>query len=298
MNIDKYIKDFYETMKDTSFDLTTFKNNVSKLRLVPVEKMNKKSNLCEYHYIKQEIYYTPGYLDIGIMHELFHAASTVVRENEIRSGFLSVDVNNNYTYKYLGLNEGYTALLDDRYFPNYDKNKKRVVGESYYLTKYFVSLLEDFIGAENMEKMYSLNQMEELESILSNFTSKKRTEKFFSALDLICKYVDTKPIPNVRVGMVCYNYCKKYIFDLYMRKIHAAYIVDPVDDELREEDLESLMDDELYEDAVGDAKNILKKKIIFGKRLKIKSRNYKKEEIEDRVVKNVKWVEKRIRLVK
>lgn len=67
--------------------------------------------------MNNEILYKNGYLYSGIMHELFHASSTVKTNKEIKSGFLSiVKDKGKLLYRCLGLNEGYTALLDDRYF--------------------------------------------------------------------------------------------------------------------------------------------------------------------------------------
>lgn len=286
----KYFEDFYLRMKDTNFDLKTFNNNLKSL----VIKKNGFSSQARsgYNIKDNQILYGNGYLDVTIMHELFHVASTVVKSDEIRSGFYSVNLINFKPCRE-GFNEGYTAILDDRYFSDYVEDKAYYVGDTYGITKYLVSLIEDFIGTNEMEEMYSLNQIEKLENILNKYMGKKRTRKFFNALDLICKYVDKSEIPKIKVGYVCYEYCKKYIFDLYLRRIQANYIIDTVDDNLNEDDIFALMDDEVYENKVEEIKPIIQKRLCFGKILKLKSKRIRKEEIDERIDWNMKIVQEK-----
>lgn len=294
MDKGKYLKDFYSTMKDTNFDLTAFENNIDTLKIVRKEKLSNDVHTCEYHFMNNEIYYKEGYLDSGIMHELFHASSTQITDKEIKSGFLSiVNDKNGLLYRCLGLNEGYTALLDDKYFPNYTKDKKRIVGKSYYLSKYFAFLIENFVGEELMEEMYSKNQIDRLESILTYFMGSKRTNKFFFALDLISEYVDATKYPSIKIGFKCYNYCRMYLFDLYVRCCQIQYLEDFVDDELREEDFQKNMSDDEYEDRIDYIKKGISQCLFYGKFIPIHTRKDTDKELDKRIEKNMKLVQKK-----
>lgn len=115
-------------------------------------------------------------------------------------------------------------------FPDYTKDKRSTLGKSYNLTKYFVSLLEIFVGKEFMEKMYSKNQIYLLESVLNYFMGAKRTNKFFFALDLISLYVDDTTHPSLQIKFKCYKFCTMYLFDLYVRYAQMQYLEDSIGD--------------------------------------------------------------------
>ena len=109
----------------------------------------------------------------AIYHELFHLLSTYDTEYITYSGFSQQHWAKNY-YLGTGLNEGYTQVLAKRYFEDY------MHFYTYIYEGAIVLFLEDIIGRDLMEKLYSEANLYELINILKEYSSEKETYKFFS----------------------------------------------------------------------------------------------------------------------
>ncbi len=84
--------------------------------------------------------------DIGIYHELFHMSSSVVKEKKKYSGFHQTDFKTNLGRE---INEGYTELLTNRYFPSLNLSSI-----AYQYEAFVAERLEQIVGREKMQSLY------------------------------------------------------------------------------------------------------------------------------------------------
>lgn len=254
-DVDNTFHDFADKLKNTNFNLDIFYKNIKNVKLINGTKkeMSNLDNVAEYNIFSNAIRYIREYFKIGIMHELFHLASTIHGNNRLFSGFLQMDKRNK-RFIGLGLNEGYTAILDDRYFADYDSRKIEVIGKSYLVTKYFVSMVEEAVGHENMEEWYSTCDLESLTKTLATATDYESTKKFYECLDKICLLLESKKFrrKNVRIIMESYEYASVYIARLYLDVLEHAYL----DGEICNDD---------YEDFLLNFKEQLRRPFVIGK---------------------------------
>lgn len=121
-----------------------------------------------------------------VFHELFHAASAAGEDNAFCVGF----ANYSKSSFGVGINEGYTQLLTNRYFP---------CDKSYlfypYLTK-VASILEYIIGKDDMQSMYMRGELNLLFNKLSSFSSEQDALNFINILDNICSHLYKKGLNN------------------------------------------------------------------------------------------------------
>lgn len=257
-DINNTFHDFADKLKDTNFNLDIFYKNIKNVKLVRGTKktMSYSANVAEYDIFHNAIRYLEKYFKIGIMHELLHLASTILGKNRLFCGFFQMDM---CTKKFvgLGLNEGYTSILDERYFSDYTDDKKEVLGNSYLVTKYFVQMVEEAVGQENMEEWYSTCDLATLTNALAFATDYESTLKFYECLDKICLLLESNKFKrkNTRTIMESYEYASLYIARLYLDVIEHAYID------------EQISDDE-YEDFLLNFKEQLQKPFVIGKRFK------------------------------
>lgn len=195
--IHKFEKQLHIKLKHCNLDY--FYNNVNHLNI-------KLSTIpfffrAEYNIRKNKIILTD--LD-DIHHELFHMASSYYNGTDF-CGFSQ----NNFG---MGINEGYTQLLTERYFQDED---------SYYIAEVeIVSKLEKIIGREEMEKMYFQADLFHLISSLMEYESKDKIVDFIQAVDYISLKIDNrwKPLCKKRINI---NLQKIYLFLLkcYVKKL-------------------------------------------------------------------------------
>lgn len=110
--------------------------------------------------------------DLTVTHELFHAASS---KNLFSSGFHHSILSNGYTGRqiHIGrwLNEGYTELLNIRYFGS-------DYGRSYIHEVFLMNKLEHIIGKEKMEQLYISSDLKGLINEINKYLDKKETMSF------------------------------------------------------------------------------------------------------------------------
>lgn len=113
----------------------------------------------------------------SIYHELLHCASTKKQKNIINTGFC--EIKNKYQFG-TALNEGYTALLQERYFKEMYNNC------NYSFLKFIASQLETIIGKDKMELLYFNGDLNGLIMELNKYEINERsTITFINQLDFL-----------------------------------------------------------------------------------------------------------------
>lgn len=275
-DIDGVFNDFGSGLENTKFKLDIFYKNIKGVKIAEVtpKEMLTHSSVAEYNIRYNIIRYIKNSFKIGIMHELFHLASTIVGKNIIYSGFFQQNIQTKEFIGY-GLNEAYTAILDDRYFKDYTKDKEEIVGNSYQVTKYLVTQIESCIGQEVMEELYSTCDLYTLTTILADTMGLKETLKFYRALDYIMLNLESGRHCNAKIVLKNYEYASLYTAKLFLAVIQHAYI----DEELT---------DDQYEDFLLDLQEQLGKPMIIGRYFKKSSKIVEKEDFDKMVVESMK----------
>lgn len=116
--------------------------------------------------------------DLTVTHELFHATAS---KNLFSSGFHHSILSNGHTGSQIQigrwLNEGYTELLNIRYFgSNY--------GRSYTHEVFLMNKLEHIIGKEKMEQLYINSDLKGLINEINKYLDKKETMSFIKEKSL------------------------------------------------------------------------------------------------------------------
>ncbi len=171
------------------YDLTNFYNNVKTLK-IGTDKLNKKNLFLLPKFIIEGCYSTTDnyillnedYNLITLYHELFHVSNNIIDENKKEFG----GFEQQYKEDVIGvsLNEGYTELLNKRYFCTSDDLSKT----SYLLEVNIVSLLEDIVGKEKMETLYSKSDFYGLIEYLKQYKSEEEIFKFINDSDCLLDY--------------------------------------------------------------------------------------------------------------
>lgn len=131
----------------------------------------------------------------AIYHELFHLASCRYYGNNLFSGFRITNSKSKSSIG-IGINEGYTQLLTERYFNNdrtinflenkYGKINADKVNRNYYSFQLLIaSKLENIVGKEKMEKLYLSSNLFGLVSELCQYASKEDVKKFITNMDFL-----------------------------------------------------------------------------------------------------------------
>lgn len=147
---------------------------------------------------------------IYLPHELFHLSSSYfdITKNILYSGFSQV---NNKTKTIIGkcLNEGYTALLDERYFKS---------GSSgYVLEKHFANILEMIVDEKKMFKLYCKADLQGLIVELSKYAESENVIRFindYEFLDLSKMVKLDKNFINKKLQSIV-----KFLTESYLNKI-------------------------------------------------------------------------------
>ncbi len=116
--------------------------------------------------------------DFTVTHELFHAASS---KNLFSSGFHHFILSSGHTGSQIQigrwLNEGYTELLNNRYFDS-------DYGRSYIHEVFIMNKLEHIIGKEKMEELYITSDLKGLINEINKYLDKKETMTFINEKSL------------------------------------------------------------------------------------------------------------------
>ena len=181
---DKDIEEFAEKLKENVFEDTydNFLFNLSKIKKVDskfIKAFFRKMDIEAFVYPKDngDIYVNFG-SDINKKsktHELIHLA--VTRYDEINKTFYT-----GFDHHGIGkaMNEGYTCLLDERYFTDDDIVEENFM---YEFLKFISYLLELFIGQDKMEILYCNSDLKGLIRELEKYIGFARSVELISKLD-------------------------------------------------------------------------------------------------------------------
>lgn len=193
--IDKKIENFTNII--TSFVpkeyLINFYNNVKNLKLKP-KKSNTISKTFEASYDAVDNYLKIN-VDVDeyvIYHELLHMASSTYQNGIAYSGFNQASLNFSSGIILnvgVGLNEGYTELLNKRYF---SKEENINASEQYYYLTFVAERLEEILGENVMNKYYFSANLPGLMNELSKYMPKEQVERFIIDTDFIFNHIGNK----------------------------------------------------------------------------------------------------------
>lgn len=211
--------------KERKKDITFFLHNLDTVKLKRISKKDGITSRADAQYaIVDNIIEIVNYknFDTVIDHELLHMASSIVdTRNNYYSGFSQTHDDFGIGY---GLNEGYTSLLDDRYFIHRNKDKELNNDKIYQVVKRIASNIEAFIGLENMEDLYFKADLFTLCNILSRYTSLYDTINFIHNIDIILLKYEQSSIRNYPLCFKKYSECMLYIAEAWMYRITEGYI--------------------------------------------------------------------------
>ena len=110
-------------------------------------------------------------------HELLHLATTYQYKDIVMCGFSQCTVQKSY---FEGLNEGYTEILNLRYFSKKEKKEGR-----YQINQLLVLGIEDIIGKEKMETLYFDANLDGLIDELCNYATIDEIYTILKNMDII-----------------------------------------------------------------------------------------------------------------
>lgn len=150
----------------------------------------------------------------SVYHELLHSASTYIENNILYSGFKQTRLNRGGYSIGEAFNEGYTALLEERFFSDY------VIKQSgYTLEKTIVSLFEIIIGQKGLEILYFNADLYTLVESVKLFKEESSFLEFLRRMDYI-KNIRSKSFrtpKEIKYSLECLEYIGYFLLDLYMK---------------------------------------------------------------------------------
>ena len=218
-----YLYSFLNTMKsnfskeDLLFmykNLSTLKVKMSNLLLLNLKSI-KITKSGDYRASKNMIRVCEGDIDRSIFHELLHMASAFAMDDMTFSWFHQTNKDKTRTIGG-GINEGYTEVLNKRYFQKEDYKPSYIV---YYL---YVSNVEKIVGKETMEKLYLSADLHSLIDELSKYNSKEETKKdvieFASGMINKINFNGKQHFVSIR------DIINSYVFELENKKSKEGYL--------------------------------------------------------------------------
>lgn len=195
-------------------DLLFYHNNLKSLKInfynFIFERLRRK-NPCsgEYSPRRNAISIMEGYLETSIYHELLHMASSYVVDGISYSGFSQFSYRKDkLTNIGFMLNEGYTELLNIRYFdgnPDY---------KAYDLEVNIATQLEKIVGQKTMESLYMRADLNGLIEELSKYSSVESAISFVHNLDM------ASCVENTDERAFYYRNVVGYLIETYLAKYY------------------------------------------------------------------------------
>lgn len=186
--LNKIIEEFVTTMRN-NFDDETLKNLYDNIKWVLFKKFKVKGTNGEYLSATNVIRIVNEGSVGTINHELLHMSANPYDDTNNFGGFFyTID---KYKIGY-GLDEGYTELLNKRYFGSRSDN-------IYETEVIFCKFLEEIVGQKKMEKMYLTANLFGLIQDLKQIYDVKEIERFMAALDFINDYNYRSMISDIEI---------------------------------------------------------------------------------------------------
>lgn len=153
----------------------------------------------------------------SIYHELLHCASRRIIENEMNIGFhkFVVDEKNAKIIFNMGksLTEGYTTILEKRYFSSIEHTQKR----GYIIEEFISSMLEKIVGKEQMEKFYFNADLDGLINYLKQFSNEEDIYLFLEHFDKILVTAQKKIKP--KEAEYIYKFIGGFLLKIYVYRL-------------------------------------------------------------------------------
>lgn len=156
--------------------------------------------------------------NLTIDHELFHVSSTFYRKEDgmVFSGFNQQLGKKNIG---VGINEGYTQLLTERYF---GESKEVMLGYKY--EKNIAESLEMIIGKEKMESLYFSANLYRLVQELIQYENENTIMQFINDLDFLSNHLSETHLPsekNMFTSKLKNVY--RFLLSCYIKKIKSDF---------------------------------------------------------------------------
>ena len=210
-------------------DLTNFYNNINELTVKEkdfvirelltnhgaVALYKPKENNISIHNNMPEEYAKPV-----LYHELFHMASSVYVDKVRYSGFAQKTVKSGIRMDGVGLNEGYTELLTQRFC-----DEKITIADNYKESVKIAKYLEEIVDSELMQEFYFKADLSGLIDELKKYAPEEEIAKFISSSDFIHNYLCKQPELENQDEMIRQSFKNVYGFLLraYINKEELNY---------------------------------------------------------------------------
>lgn len=180
----KFRKKLYKKFKNDNLKLLNFNITTLKIKIkyIAPEILLLKFNSGKYYIKRNKIIILNSFKEESLSHELLHMASSIYdpRYNIAFCGFQQINFNKKETVG-KGLNEGYTDLLNKRYF----NDRTKYSSYAYDLCMFFSEKLEQIVEKDKMEQFYLNADLFGLFKYLNNFDEGKNIVCFFVILDIL-----------------------------------------------------------------------------------------------------------------
>lgn len=203
-------------------DLTNFYNNINEVKAKPKRfgllNLIFHLDLAGFYNTKKNIIFVEkGLEDHPIQHELFHMASSPYKNGIKYSGFQVSSIGE-------GINEGYTELLTQRYFPNEDNDEDNDI-QPYDYHVSVAKKLEQIIEREKMQSLYLNANLKGLIDELKQYISEDEIMKFISNTDFLVKYMDDKRLQLFEKKMIsnCLENVNRFLIICYAKKMQQQF---------------------------------------------------------------------------
>ncbi len=256
---DEEIKKFVKkSIKIKYFNKSFFYHNVSNLKINTCDTFRKFNIfIAEYDCVKNIIYITSNH---SLAHELTHASSSYY-DGDDYSGLSQNGLG-------IGINEGYTELLTERYYFH---------GDSYPVERKIANNLEKITEKDKMEECYYTANLYDFVEELKQYDSEENVLNFLNCVDIISDLVDNYVLCRLYYHMLIK--CMKKA-NLYLLKWYAIK-----QKRLLENNL--ISDKQCYSNIIKYSKRLIELRNMESIRYKILGNKLIKKEIEKILVKKM-----------
>lgn len=211
----KYFKKRIKTISNTS--LLLFNRNINTLL---IEKFKNKRSFSRWkldgrYSISDNIIYLGK--RSAIIHELLHVASSIMIDEYAFSGFSQSDLKQLITTGN-ALNEGYTSLLESRYFSEFHDH------DAYVYEKKIAKIIEKIVGQTRMEELYFNADLYELINEMNKYGNNIDILRLMKKLDVVQKLwynYNTIILKDIRKKAI--NETLEIVLQMYINKLINLY---------------------------------------------------------------------------
>lgn len=215
------ILEFIDTIRSNvpSSDLALFYNNFNDVK-TRVRDFKKLNFLCNGNVVarwvpkSKTVELSGDNSLLTINHELFHVSSTYkdLERDMYFSGFHQYKSSKNQIG--LGLNEGYTQYLAEKYFSHLP------IFKAYPFEKSVADVIELIVG-ERMQSLYFNANLDGLVLALERYNSRENIYRFIRGLDVLCSHMNDRKLSRnsnlIRVD--CAKGINLFLIETYVKKL-------------------------------------------------------------------------------